>query len=407
MSINGRARAALAGSGVILPAFVIAHFSHHVVTGALSPLLPRLRDELGLDYSNAGLLVSAFALTYAFMQIPVASASNYVSRRKLVAGGLIGTGAGAIAMAVGGDFWTIVALLVAIGFFGSTYHAVASAFLSLTFSQAHRGRSLGLHTVGGSGSLLVTPVLAVVIAGLFNNWRAAYVILGVLPILAGLVIWVAAREQEAVHQQAAAAFKGERISLLEIARLIGLLVAIAAVAAMLFQAVLSFLPLYLVDKHGVNRDLAGIIPGLATGGGMFGAPLGGWLSDRWGRRPVIIASLLAGAPFLYFLTVLSFDWLFVVAIILYGLLLSARMPVMEAVIADVVPVSQRGTALGFYFFLSQETAAVATPVVGYLIDAYGADPTLAWLSVVGIAAGLLALLIRSPRRPARGTAAAS
>lgn len=83
---------------------------------------------------------------------------------------------------------------------------------------------------------------------------------------------------------------------------------------------------------------------------------------------------------------------------LYGLVLSARMPVMESAIADVVPPAQRGTALGVYFFLSQETAAISTPVVGAFIDRFGADPVLVYLAIIGGVTGVLALFVRGSRQ---------
>ena len=403
MSIDGRARGVAAGGAtVVLGVFMAAHFSHHLVTGALTPLLPWLRDELNLDYSGVGVLVSAYSLTYGILQIPSASLGNHMSRRRLIAYGLMGLGGSAGLMVLAGDFWQVAALLVLLGIFGSTYHAPASAFLSQTFDKAHRGRSLGIHTIGGSGSLLITPALAVFIASTFHSWRTSFMVLGVAPVLAGFLVLTAARRQEEVHLRAAAATLGERVAWLTVVRLIGLLVIIAMVASMLATAVSSFLPLYLVDKHGVSAEMAGIMVGLVAGGGVIGAPLGGLLSDRVGRRPVIVASLVLAGPLLYVITALPFGWGMAVAIAAYGLVLSARMPVMESVIADVVPVAQRGTVLGVYFFLSQETAAVATPLVGSMMDDYGADPTFVGLSLVGGVAALLALLIRGARSPQRG-----
>lgn len=397
MTANQTARALMGGAGIILPAFILAHFSHHLVTGALTPLLPMLRDEMGLDYLKAGLLTGAFTLSYSFLQIPTAALGNRYSRRKLISGGLIGTGFTSMLIGLGGDFWVLMVLLAIIGAFGSTYHALASAFLSLTFGQANRGRSLGIHTIGGSGSLLVTPVIAVLVAVAFGTWRAAFVVLGIVPILVGIFLWVAARDQEVAHKLAMTKATGPRLSLLEIARLIGLLIAIAAAGAMLQMAVMSFLPLYLVDKHGVSRELAGMVSGLTAGGGIIGAPVGGALSDRFSRRPIIIASLVVGGPLLYVLTLLPFGPAMLALVFLYGLVLTMRMPVMESVIADVIPAAQRGTALGLYFFLTQETTAVLTPVVGGAIDAYGPDPTFTALAVVGIVTAALALLIRGSK----------
>lgn len=401
-------RAALAGGGLILPVFVLAHFSHHVVTGALVPLLPHMRDELGLDYLGSGMLVSAFTLTYGIVQVPLAILSDRISRRKLIAFGLFGTGLASTLMVFANAYWQVVALLVAIGAFGSTYHAPASAFLSQTFDKENRGRSLGLHTVGGSGSLLVTPLLAVFLAYTFGSWRIAYLILGIVPILVGLVVLTATRKQDAANIKDSVASRSERVAVLEIARLIGALVFIAMVATLLSSAVSSFMPLYLVDKHGIDNNVAGIIAGLVAGGGVIGAPLGGALSDRFGRAPVIMVTLVLAGPLLYVLTLLPFGVPLLVMITVYGVVMSARMPVMESVIADVVPAAQRGSALGVYFFLSQETAGVATPAVGYVMDLYGADPAFVLLAGIGALTGVLALfVIRRPARRQESNVAAS
>jgi MFS family permease len=62
-----------------------------------------------------------------------------------------------------------------------------------------------------------------------------------------------------------------------------------------------------------------------------------------------------------------------VAMILYGLTMSVRMPSMESLIADVVPVGRRTTVMGIYFFIGMETSGIMTPVIGRLIDIYGLD----------------------------------
>ncbi|MHB1417668.1 MAG: MFS transporter, partial [Chloroflexota bacterium] len=388
-----RTRGALWIAGPILPVFMLSHFSHHIVTGALTPLLPQLRVQWDLDYSAVGMLVAAYTLTYGVMQIPAAALANRVGRRRLISVGLFGIGACGLLMGFVNSYWQLAAMLIAIGLFGSTYHAPASAFLSLTFKKTTLGRSLGMHTIGGSGSLLITPVLAVSIAYLFNDWRAAYIGLGIAPILAGFLILTATRRQEEAHIRAAAKAGGKRLPILEIARVIGLLVIIAMVASMLSLSVSSFFPVYLVDKHHVSPEVAGLMAGLIAGGGVVGAPLGGALSDKFGRPPVITATLLLAGPLLYLFTIVPFGVPMLALVVLYGLILSARMPVMESVIADVVPVAQRGTALGVYFFLSQETSAVAAPLIGSLMDQIGADPTFVGLAVVAGAAGVLALLI--------------
>lgn len=60
---------------------------------------------------------------------------------------------------------------------------------------------------------------------------------------------------------------------------------------------------------------------------------------------------------------------------------SLQMPVMESLIADVVPLGRRTTALGFYFFLATETTGITTPIVGRLIDNSGLSAVFTTLAV--------------------------
>jgi len=83
-----------------------------------------------------------------------------------------------------------------------------------------------------------------------------------------------------------------------------------------------------------------------------------------------------------------------VYMVLYGVLMGIRMAPMESLIADVVPLNGRPTVLGIYYFLGQETAGGATPLVGSLIDAIGPSTTFALLAALATLVALLILLFR-------------
>ena len=53
----------------LVPLFVLAHFSHHVITALTIPLLPFIRNDFTLDYTQSGLVVSAFSLAYRIFHI--------------------------------------------------------------------------------------------------------------------------------------------------------------------------------------------------------------------------------------------------------------------------------------------------------------------------------------------------
>ena len=64
--------------------FVVAHFGHHLPPSLLIPLLPFIRNNLNLDYTQAGLLVSAFTLAYGIGQLPAGWLTGPIGPRKMI-----------------------------------------------------------------------------------------------------------------------------------------------------------------------------------------------------------------------------------------------------------------------------------------------------------------------------------
>lgn len=382
-----------------IPLFSVAHFSHHLSTGVLVPLLPLLRQDLDLNYFQAGVLVSAFSLSYGFGQVPTGLLADRFSARALIVGGLIGTALVSAALGLTNTYGQMIPCFIALGLLGATYHAPVSAFLSQLVPRARRGQSLGTHTIGGSASFLVTPVLAVSIATWAGAWRWAFILLAIPALLMGPLLWFVTRKS---NENSQAADEGEStatadgsnpgglpdaphpaVTWRQIVGAIGVLALLSIFLQVVLSSVHSYLPLYLVDRHSVSPEYAGIVVGLVAGGGVLGAPLGGAISDRLGRKWVILLSLTLAGPLLFAaLQVPANVWL-PISLAVYGISISARMPAMESLIADVVQPERRATVLGVFYLMGQETAGIITPLVGRLIDVHGPN-----LVFVGLPLGL-------------------
>ena len=74
----------------LLPLFVLAHFVHHLVTALPTPLLPFIRKEFSLDYTQAGLVISAFSLAYGIGQLPAGWLADRIGNRWLITFGIVG-----------------------------------------------------------------------------------------------------------------------------------------------------------------------------------------------------------------------------------------------------------------------------------------------------------------------------
>ncbi len=395
----------------IIPLFTMAHFSHHLSTGVLVPLLPLLRQDFGLNYFQSGVLVSSFSLSYGFGQVPMALLADRFSRRSLIVLGLIGTALSAMAVSITNAYWQMIPCFIALGLLGATYHAPASSFLSQSVPPDQRGRSLGTHIIGGSASFLLTPPMAVYIATWARTWRLSFFLLAVPALGMSALLWLNTRKPHQARQIAEearlspsmsgsnpndgpAGAPNPTITWGQIIRAIGILAMTSIFMQMVFSSVYSYLPFYLVDRHGITPEYAGIVVGLVAGAGIVGAPLGGALSDRLGRKQVILLSLSLAGPLLFAATRAPAGIWLPLSLAAYGTSISARMPAMESLIADVVPSRRRATVLGIYYLLGQETSGVVTPLVGRLIDLRGLDPVFTGLALGLFLVSVIALTFR-------------
>jgi MFS family permease len=323
---------------------------------------------------------------------------------------LIGTALAAAAVSLTNTYRQMVPCFIALGLLGATYHAPVSSFLSQVVPKGRRGQSLGTHTIGGSASFLVTPVLAVAIASWLGAWRWSFLVLAIPTLLMGVVVWFATREPRGAGQVAegseAASVRSPNpgtgladvsprtITWKEILAAVGTLALLSIVMQVVLSSVHSYLPLYLVDRHQVSPEYAGIVVGLVAGAGVLGAPIGGAISDRLGRKWVILLSLALAGPLLFAALRAPANVLLPLSLAVYGVSVSARMPAMESLIADVVQPEKRATVLGVYYLMGQETSGVITPLLGRLIDLGGPNPVFVTLAAGLCVVSVVALIFR-------------
>jgi MFS family permease len=131
--------------------------------------------------------------------------------------------------------------------------------------------------------------------------------------------------------------------------------------------------------------------------------LSGWLSDRWGRKPLIVAAYLGGALGfgVFIFAGSSLIWLWA-GIVLMGLFSFAESPQLQALLADIAPPATRDASYALYFTLAFGVGSLWTAVYGVVIEAMG-EPAgvpvvFGLMAVAFLAAALATLPIRTDDR---------
>ena len=383
--------------------FAYTHLAHDLCNGLHMALLPVIRAGLGLNYMQSGLLLSAHHITSGISQIPGGWLSDRFNRYVVIAIGVGGVGLAALAVGLSSAYYPLLIILVIMGILSGVYHPSAVSLLSSSFERARRGKVIGLHLVGGSIGFTIGPVLGGLIAAMLG-WRSAFIILCIPALVAvTLVLWKLRQQKRAAGGEllnhpytgdgALAEPTTGRVGLVQVLRSVAAITALVVFTQLIAGSAMAFVPLYLVDKHGVAPTYATMLLGIIRGGGVVGSMLGGWLSDKWDRKNAIFLTLVATGPMVYLITIMPLNLSLVAVFILVGIVMQMKQSTTQPFLMDSTPQQLRGIIFGIYFGLSMEGASILQPVVGHFMDTFGIVEVFHIIALISVASSLLALLI--------------
>lgn len=367
-----------------------------MATGLMSAMLPLVRKDLGLNYLETSLLVAVYAIISGAAQIPGGWLGDRAKRNVVAAIGLGGVGLAALGVSVSPTYFIILVFMAMMGIFGGFYHPSATSLLTSYFESGRRGSAIGLHLLGGTIGFTAGPVLGGII-GAALGWRFSFALLSIPALIAVPIVikTFTPRDQPELVKKAkvgdGSVVHEAKPRLLTVIRPIATITLLAILVHLVAGAGLAFIPLYLVDKHNVDPSHAAMLLGLIRGGGMFGSLLGGWLSDRWGRKNTVVMALAATGPLFYLITWLPFNAALMVVFVVFGAMMLTRQSAIQALLMDRTPPQLRATVFGIYFGLSQEGMSVTQPIVGQFMDVFGIVQVFYVLAIGSIALSVLVL----------------
>jgi FSR family fosmidomycin resistance protein-like MFS transporter len=171
------------------------------------------------------------------------------------------------------------------------------------------------------------------------------------------------------------------------ARPLFLLYAIVVLRTLTAMGFATFMPV-LLTRRGWSVGMAGVAVSLYLLAGSIGGFLGGPLSDRFGAKRVIVASLAAAVPFLALAPWMSGVW-FVVVMAVGGFFLQSTLPVNVTLAHELAPVSA-ATVSSLMMGFAWGTGGLTVPLVGAAADRFGIEPSLAVLAFVPLAGAAFA-----------------
>jgi MFS family permease len=351
---------------------VVAHFAHHLLTSLPIPLLPFIRDDFALNYTQAGFVVSAFTLSYGIAQLPAGWFADRIGRRTLITVSICGVAVAGFLVGVSYTYIMMIVFLILMGLAGGGYHPSAAPLIGASVKPENRGRALGFHTIGGSGSFFLAPLIAAAIAAVWG-WRGSFIGLAVPTVIFGIILHillghrrVTSKQDQmtAHHVEQHAAYHQRWRDIVAFLILIGIVQAVTT-------SIIAFIPLFIVDNFNVSEEVGASFMAIIYSGGLWASPIGGYVSDRTDRLPIVLTSCFFAGPIIYLLNLTPHVVGAGALLLVLGILMAVRWPSSEAFLISRTSTSHRSAIFGIYYFSGMEIGAVLTPIMGSVIDRFG------------------------------------
>jgi len=366
---------------------VLCQLVHGISFSAMPLLLPLIREDLGISFTDAGLLSAAATLSYALGQIPAGFLSDRYGPRRLIFAGLLGWSVFSMLLGLIHVFWLAVVTQLLAGAFRALLFAPGLSLLASWFPPERRATAMSLYMLGGFAGTIVLSLAGPLLTAALG-WRAAFMLLAGIGIVAAFAYLRNAREKPRSTPARHAAFA-------DIARLFGqplmwLCAALQFVRFAVVTAWIVWLPSLLVVERGLSVQQAGLVIAMAAA---FTAPsntLGGYVSDRLRNPPLVIGGALAVlACTAALLTVTtSLPWLLLV-IALNSVFLQFYFGPLFLVPVEVLGPRIAGTATGFGNLFANIGGFLTAWTMGALKDRSGSFATgflaIAAVCLVGVA----------------------
>jgi MFS family permease len=371
-------------------------------------LMPFIADDLHFNNEQVGWVASALSFTWAVASFLGGWYSDRTGNRKtLLLITVVAFSLCSFASGLASSFLTMISARLLMGLAEGPILPIAQSLVAIESTAAKRGNNMGVMQNFGSNLLgsFAAPLILVAIAATFN-WRWAFYLAGVPGLIMALLIARYVR-QPAAERQPAAAIAVSTPATATAAKAMGfremmshrnmwlcMVMAIFMVAWMVLGW--AFLPLFYTKVRLIsNAQMSYLMSVLGLSAAFFSFVVPA-LSDRFGRRPVIVIFNFIGL--LVPLAALHFHGsLFVLgALIFFGWSASGTFPLfMGTVPSETIPARYVATSLGMVVGIGEILGGVGAPAIsGRAADHYGLQAPLIIMAGCAIVGTVLALFLR-------------
>lgn len=373
----------------------------HALTDASTTVVPMIfpllyvQGRMISSYGRIGLLSNLGLLTTFLVQFLVVRISYAWEYRSLLLASLFGIALSLVLITAAGSFGTLLVLFLLLRIATSFYHPIVIAWISRSHVSGGLDDAMGIQSGSGNVGVLLAFLSVGYLAEEWN-WQASLIVwAGVVLVLGSIGLLVLGRISSRDNRRPALGPRAWFRALGNIRAYIpGFLF-----GGMGWSITIYYAPSLLNHKYGVPLGRTGLYLALWIGLGTITGYGYGFLSRRFGRRAVFLASVGGGAASLFLIGLAGSLTAALAGILAFGGFLLMTYPSLHTFVGSATPADGQTLAFSWVSNIQIVSGAMVTLLAGYLSDHFGIrTPFL--LSGILAAAVFLFYLVRDPNRRA-------
>ncbi len=369
----------------VMIAIGVAHLINDTMQSVVPAMFPIFSRDLGLSFTQLGLITFVLNMVASSLQPVVGFASDKKPMPYALPIGMISSFFGLLMLVFVHQYWLIIVAVIFLGFGSAIFHPEGSK-VSFMAAGNKRGLSQSIYQVGGNSGQALAPLISAFILDALGQRGIAIVLLLTafgIALLFKISRWyVRQLEAEKISKKNKKLLVSSLPPLTRKQVRIAIMLLFIVIFARSFYTtnISNFYVFYLMDHYDLTLQFGQILIFVFMAVGVVGTFFGGSLSDRIGRKNVILLSVVVPMPFCLILPYVPL-WLVPVFLIIIGTLIMISFSVTVIYAQELVP-TKIGTMAGLTTGFAFGMGAVGGVVIGMLLDKIGIEITMQIVSIL-------------------------
>ncbi len=378
--------------GVLSLTFGVVFFDRQ----AMNFLAPFVQADLGLTNTEVGILATGLALTWALSGVVFGRLCDRIGRQRLVLiTSIVIFSLASVLSGLASSFVMLLGARLLMGLAEGPVLPISQVIVALESTPERRGFNMGVMQQFGSNifGTFLAPLVLVALATSFG-WRDAFFIAGIPGLICAFLVWQFVRDPDTnkIADNALEKVKDTPFPIVDALRYRNVILCMILSGLSIGWAILNFvfLPLYFTNVVGFTPAKMSVLMSLLGVSALISSMIVPWLSDRYGRKPVILVVTAMALLVPFGIMAAGTSLLLMVPCLLVGFSATGATPLLMATIpAETIPSTRVAAVVGLVIGFAEIFAGLSGPLLGGVVaDAYSLGGTL-WLQIGFIAAMLL------------------